>query len=186
MKWRLGFAAQRAFADWEGHARPTTNHREQLPDARSMLASGSHSNATSSAEARVPLGTLRQTGRRHPAAHPLRTWGPIAGHHRRGVPLEPQPQGVSQPGCATGPGARRRCPHVGVGARPRAARLHLGGIGRELGYVRGLQLDPEKVSRRIAEQVAELHAAVGDLDAPNLHRDQMGPALAQLNTRRVA
>lgn len=32
MKWRLGYAALRAFADREGHARPTTSRREKLPD----------------------------------------------------------------------------------------------------------------------------------------------------------
>lgn len=62
----------------------------------------------------------------------------------------------------------------------------LGWIGRELGYVRALQLDPEKVSRRIADQVAELHTAVGDLHAPNLHRNQMGPLLAELKARKAA
>lgn len=62
----------------------------------------------------------------------------------------------------------------------------LGWIGRELGYASRLQLDDEKFSRRIADQVAELHAAVGDLHAPTHHLTQMVPPLTELRTRKVA
>lgn len=61
----------------------------------------------------------------------------------------------------------------------------IGWIGRELGYQSSLQLHPERVTRRIADQVARLHTEIGDLVAPPV-RDV--PPLSQLRStgRKVA
>lgn len=57
----------------------------------------------------------------------------------------------------------------------------LGWIGRELGYQRSLQLSDDHVTRRVADQIRNLHEQVGDLVAPTI-RDV--PPLSRL--RRLA
>ncbi|HEY5848254.1 MAG TPA: Helicase associated domain protein [Microlunatus sp.] len=61
-----------------------------------------------------------------------------------------------------------------VSAAPTWARVRdlqrrgftLGWIGRELGYQRSLQLQPDRVTRRVAEEIRRLHDQIGDLVAP--------------------
>lgn len=55
-----------------------------------------------------------------------------------------------------------------------------GWIGRELGYARRLQLGPEFVTRRVAEQVRELAGRVGDLTIPPGPKNRTVPSLAEL------
>jgi len=56
----------------------------------------------------------------------------------------------------------------------------LGRIGRELGYAGGLQLDTERITRRVAEQVRELTGRIGDLRLPEVPKNHTTPTLAQL------
>lgn len=56
----------------------------------------------------------------------------------------------------------------------------LGWIGRELGYSRALQLDPDRVTRRVADQVRALHEQVGDLVMPDVVDNRQRPRLTQL------
>jgi superfamily II DNA or RNA helicase len=55
-------------------------------------------------------------------------------------------------------------------------------VTRELGYATTQFLGPDSgmVTRRVADQVADLHARVGDLTAPRAYRNQKVPRLAQL------
>lgn len=60
-------------------------------------------------------------------------------------------------------------------------------ISRELGYAGSLQLQRgTNISRRIADQVKELHQAVGDLVMPDLPKSVRRPSLAALRTGRAA
>lgn len=61
-----------------------------------------------------------------------------------------------------------------------------GWIGRELGYTNGLQLDPYKVTRRIAKQVQLLHQRVGDLVLPPGPLNRRAPSLVELLKGQVA
>lgn len=303
VKWRLGYAALRAFADREGHARPTTNHREKLPDTtvnvgqwvalqrhqrrhgelydtravalerlpgwawdgdvggsrpfedpiklpgtlghgspgaiahgckccecvtarrtreRAWLAAKRAEKAAagvSGARARrhllcleqqlqpaVSLDSRRPNGGRQLVATtsgvPLGTLRQLAAGTQLSISREHEARllATTVEACLSNlshSGSRDRAAQRGqerIDAAPTWSLVHdlqqrgftLGWIGRELGYVRALQLDPEKVSRRIADQVAELHTTVGDLHAPNLHRNQMGPLLAELKARKAA
>ena len=56
----------------------------------------------------------------------------------------------------------------------------LGWIGRELGYVGGLQLDPDRITRRVAEQVRELTGRIGDLRLPEVPKNHTMLTLSQL------
>ena len=76
-----------------------------------------------------------------------------------------------------------------VDAAPTWALIHdlqsrgftTGWIARELGYQSSLQLAPETVTQRVAEQIANLHTKVGALTAPNTREL---PSLAQLRRHR--
>ncbi len=59
-------------------------------------------------------------------------------------------------------------------------------VTRELGYATTQFLGPDSamVTRRVAGQVADLHARVGDLAAPKTYRNQKVPRLAQLQRSR--
>lgn len=60
-------------------------------------------------------------------------------------------------------------------------------VGRELGYASGLQLTrSQAVSRRIADQIRDLHARVGDLVMPDLPKSVRRPTLAQLRKGQAA
>lgn len=56
-------------------------------------------------------------------------------------------------------------------------------VARELGYDRKVQIGHDKVLRRMAEAVADLHARVGDLVAPPTSGRRMPPPLAELLNR---
>ena len=51
---------------------------------------------------------------------------------------------------------------------------------RELGYAGGLQLDTERITRRLAEQVRELTGRIGDLRLPEVPKNHTTPTLALL------
>lgn len=58
--------------------------------------------------------------------------------------------------------------------------FHRGWIGRELGYVRSLQMAGDTCTKAMADQVADLHRRVGDLVAPEVPRTRGIPPLADL------
>lgn len=240
MKWRLGYAALRAFTEREGHARPTTTHRETLPDTavnvgqwvavqRHQRRHGRLGDARAAALEQLDgwawdgdVGGTRAyeepidlpAGLAHGSAGAVsrgckcqecltarrakeRAW--LAAQRTRkaaaGVPATRAPPAPAAPRAAAA--ARGRAVQRGqerVDAAPTWALVHdlqqrgftLGWIGRELGYVRSLQLDAKTITRRIADQVTELHEAVGDLHAPSHHTTQMVPPLAELKTRNAA
>jgi hypothetical protein len=63
-----------------------------------------------------------------------------------------------------------------------------GWVSRELGYVRGgLQVYGDRVTARVADQVADLHRRVGNLVAPQQARHNTAPPrLVELQARAVA
>lgn len=58
--------------------------------------------------------------------------------------------------------------------------FHRGWIGRELGYVRSIQMSGDTCTKTMAAQIADLHRRVGDLVAPEVPRIPGIPPLAEL------
>ena len=64
-----------------------------------------------------------------------------------------------------------------------ARGFDLNWVGRELGYASRLQLCGDTVTRRLADQVDQLHHAVGDLAAPGTSRTRRVPPLSELQRK---
>ncbi|GAA3306046.1 hypothetical protein [Nonomuraea dietziae] len=58
-------------------------------------------------------------------------------------------------------------------------------VSRELGYAGGLQLDRRRISRRLADAIADLHTQVGSLRSPVIGRTQRVPSLAEIQAGTV-
>jgi len=123
----------------------------------------------------VPLGVLRGV-----ASGRLGARGTPAGDDGTDVPVQRTDQGSRGRGRNRGSERIDANPTWQIIRTLQQRNFTLGWIGRERGYVGGLQLDPDRITRRLAEQVRELTGRIGDLRLPEVPKNHTMPTLAQL------